>query len=310
MFARATTLAVLASVLVNASPLDFSQLATNKKIPSYGGLQLTWSDDFNGNAGTLPSSANWIIDTGTSYAGGPAQWGTGEVETYTRNTANVQLTGGSALQITPTLVNGQWQSARIETTQTGFTAAAGKIMRMEARILMPDVRGLSAAQADGYWPAFWALGANFRGNYNNWPGIGEFDIMENVNGQNKVWGTLHCGTNPGGPCDETTGLSNTAACVGSACQGNYHVYSFEIDRSVNPETLRWFVDGQQYLTVTESQVGAATWQNAVYDGHFILLNVAMGGSFPNGVAGTGTPTAATVPNVPMYVDYVAVYNSA
>ena len=29
-------------------------------------------------------------------------------------------------------------------------------------------------------------------------------------------------------------------------------------------------------------------------GYFILLNVAMGGGFPNGVAGVGTPTAATV----------------
>jgi hypothetical protein len=42
-------------------------------------------------------------------------------------------------------------------------------------------------------------------------------------------------------------------------------------------------------------------------GYFILLNVAMGGAFPNGVAGSGTPTASTVSGRPMLVDYVAVW---
>lgn len=76
-----------------------------------------------------------------------------------------------------------------------------------------------------------ALGAAYRGNYQNWPSIGEFDIMENVNGINSVWGTLHCGTNPGGPCDETNGLSASLACPGSPCQGTYHTYSIQHDRS-------------------------------------------------------------------------------
>lgn len=35
----------------------------------------------------------------------------------------------------------------------------------------------------------------------NWPQVGELDIMENVNAVNKLYGTLHCGVNPGGPCD-------------------------------------------------------------------------------------------------------------
>jgi beta-glucanase (GH16 family) len=42
---------------------------------------------------------------------------------------------------------------------------------------MPNVTGNAAL---GYWPAFWALGSPYRGNYQNWPGIGEFDVMENV----------------------------------------------------------------------------------------------------------------------------------
>ncbi|MGH8937749.1 MAG: 1,3-beta-glucanase, partial [Actinomycetes bacterium] len=57
--------------------------------PTPGGWTLVWSDDFNGTAGTLPSSGNWIIDTGTGYPGGPPNWGTGEVQTYTSSTSNL-----------------------------------------------------------------------------------------------------------------------------------------------------------------------------------------------------------------------------
>src|SRR5262249_54967159 len=59
---------------------------------------------------------------------------------------------------------------------------------------------------------------------------------------------------------------------------------------------------------SQNQVDAGTWNNMTgHAGYFILLNVAMGGSFPNGVAGTGTPTAATANAVPMVVDYVAAW---
>ncbi len=45
-----------------------------------------------------------------------------------------------------------------------------------------------------------------------------------------------------------------------------------------------------------------------HEGYFLLLNVAMGGAFPNGAAGSASPTAATVSGKPMLVDYVAVYD--
>ncbi|WP_446211206.1 carbohydrate-binding protein [Micromonospora sp. IBSANI012] len=274
--------------------------------PPPSGWSLMWSDDFTGSAGTLPSSANWIVDTGTSYPGGPANWGTGEIQTYTASTTNLAHDGAGNLRITPVRDGaGRWTSARIETVRTDFKPPAGGVLAIEGRIQMPNVTG---AQAAGYWPAFWALGSPYRGNYQNWPGVGEFDVMENVNGLNQVWGVLHCGYAPGGPCNEFNGLGNSRPCPGSTCQSAFHTYRFEWDASVAPQQLRWYVDGQLFHTVGQNQVGEPYWtQMTGHAAYFLLLNVAMGGSFPNGVAGYATPTASTVSGRSMLVDYVAVY---
>src|ERR1041384_6265768 len=102
------------AITVAAAALTVSANASVPATPS--GWSLAWSDDFNGSANTLPSSANWIIDTGTAYPGGPAQWGTGEIQTYTNSTSNVSLDGAGNLRITPIRNgSGQWTSARIET---------------------------------------------------------------------------------------------------------------------------------------------------------------------------------------------------
>ncbi|MFG1602717.1 carbohydrate-binding protein [Actinoplanes sp. NPDC049265] len=297
----ATTLALGAGSLAVAGTADASLP------PPPSGWTQVWADDFIGSANTLPSSSDWIIDTGTSYPGGPAQWGTGEIQTYTNSTANLAQDGSGNLRITPIKgSNGQWTSGRIETTRSNFKPPSGGVLRIESRLQMPNATG---AEAAGYWPAFWALGAPYRGNYQNWPGVGELDVMENVNGINAVWNALHCGVNPGGPCNETNGIGTNRPCPNSTCQGNFHTYAIEWDTSVSPNQLRWYVDGVQSHTVTQSQVGEPAWSNMTsHAGYFILLNVAMGGAFPNGVAGSSTPTAATVSGRPMLVDYVAVYS--
>ncbi len=307
MTLRTRLLAVAAVTVALAGSAAVAATANAALPPPPAGWTQVWADDFTGAANTLPNGGNWIIDLGTSYPGGPPQWGTGEIQTYTNSTGNVSHDGAGNLRITPLRdAAGNWTSARIETQRTDFKAPAGGVLRIEGRIQMPNVTG---AQAAGYWPAFWALGAPYRNDRYSWPAIGEFDVMENVNGINSVWGVLHCGVNPGGPCNETQGLGASRACPGSTCQSAFHTYAFEWDRSVSPNQLRWYVDGQQYHTVTQSQIGEPHWTNMTgHAGYHILLNVAMGGAFPNGVAGSATPTAATVPGRPMLVDYVAVYS--
>lgn len=274
--------------------------------PPGAGWSLEWSDDFDGAAGSRPSGDNWQIDLGHNYPGGPSNWGTGEIQSYTDSPDNLALDGNGSLQITPRKDGaGNWTSARIETKRSDFKAPEGGTLAIEGRIQMPNITGESAL---GYWPAFWALGAPYRGNYQNWPAIGEFDVMENVNGINSVWGVLHCGVNPGGDCNETQGLGANRACPGASCQSVYHTYRFEWDRSTTPNQLRWYVDGEQFHSLSQDRFSAATWSNMTdHAGYFILLNVAMGGAFPDGVAGKATPVAQTEPGKPMSVDYVAVW---
>lgn len=93
----------------------------------------------------------------------------------------------------------------------------------------------------------------------NWPSVGEFDILENVNCKPTTFGTLHCGTNPGGVCNETTGLSGSITPK-SVPQGNFHAYTFEIDRTTTgQEAMRWFVDGEQYKQIKQSELPEDVW---------------------------------------------------
>lgn len=265
------------------------------------GFTTTWSDDFSGASGTGIDSA-WKYDTGPG-----SSFGTGEIETMTNSTANVFHDGNGNL-VLKALHSGSnpstgWTSGRIETKAATFGAPAGGIVEMASSIQQPNV---TTANGAGYWPAFWMLGSTLRTG-TAWPGSGEVDILEDINGRSSVFGTLHCGVNPGGPCNESTGIgSGEHACPG--CQTGYHTYSVQIDRSVSPEQIRWYLDGVRYFTVNANQVPAATWTKAVDHPFFIIYDLAMGGGFP--AAFGGGPNGSTVSGGAMRIAWVAVYNKA
>lgn len=269
------------------------------------GWTQTFLDDFNGAAGNGVNTSNWQYDTGTSYPGGPANWGTGEVETMTNSTGNVSLDGNGNLRITPLrglgrpLDLGPYRDHPYRLPAPGRRQAARRGPDPDAQRHGHRRRGLLAGVL--------GAGCPYRGNYQNWPGVGELDVMENVQGLNKVWATMHCGTNPGGPCNETTGIGNSIACPGTTCQSGFHTYSMEWDRSVSPEAIRFYVDGVNYHTVTANQVDATTWANATNHGYFLILNVAMGGAFPDALG--GGLDGDTQSGHPMVVDYVQVLSA-
>lgn len=273
--------------------------------PAADGWTRLLRDDFDGPAGSGPSPADWIHDIGTCYPGCPApQWGTGEIETMTDSTDNVRLDGKGALEIVPTRKDGAWSSGRIETRRSDFAAPPGGTLRIEASIALPDVTGAAAA---GYWPAFWTLGAPLRDGYTGWPGVGELDVMESVNGRDTVFGSMHCGVLDGGPCAEPVGLtSGPQPCPG--CRTAFHSYAVEVDRTPGAEEVRWYLDGRVYHRVTADRMDAGTWKRAVDHGVFLILNVAIGGKLPQADGATAGP--ATEPGHPMRVDHVTVSTRA
>src|SRR2546427_1154959 len=268
---------------------------------------LIWSDEFNGSGAV--NGSDWIYDTGTAYGspGCPSNWGTGEVEVMSSSTDNVFQSNGNlnirALHSGGGATSG-WTSGRIETMRTDFQPPTGGAMAVEASLQQPNV---STTNGLGYWPAFWMLGAPFRGNCPGWPGIGEIDIMEDINGRSSEFATLHCGSYPGGPCNEPSGLgSGEHACAG--CQTAFHTYRVELDKSVSPEEIRWYLDGANFFTLRSNQVDATTWNNATNHGFFIIFDLAIGGGFP--AAFGGGPTAATTSGQSLVVDYVRVFYSS
>src|SRR6204780_1700315 len=255
------------------------------------GWSTVFSDDFNGGAGSGIDS-QWMYDTGAG-----SSFGTGEIETMTNSTSNVHLDGNGNLDITALGSGSSWTSGRVQTTSANVGAPAGGELEVTASIEQPT-------GGPGYWPAFWMLGPG------QWPENGEIDIMEDVNSLSELSGTIHCGTDPGGPCNEPDGIgSGLTSCGG--CQSGYHTYTMILNRTnTSDELITFYLDGNSYFTVTEAQVGTSTWQAAFDHNLSIILDLAMGGAYPNGVCNCTSPTSSTASGGTMSVAYVAAYSTS
>jgi beta-glucanase (GH16 family) len=233
----------------------------------------SWADEFDGPANALPDSAKWTYDLGNN--GG---WGNQELETYTNVPQNVHLDGNGHLIVHVERSGSSYTSARIKTQGT-FSAQYGRI---EARIRLPFGQGI--------WPAFWMLGSSFPGT--PWPQCGEIDIMENVGREPSInHGSVHGPGYSGG-----SAISGLYTLPGSARFGDdFHVFAIQWA----PQTITFSVDGVAYKTVTPALLPAgASW---VFDKpFFLILNVAVGGTFP------GNPDGTTQFPQEMIVDYVRV----
>jgi beta-glucanase (GH16 family) len=263
-----------------------------------------WADNFDGPANGSVNTAYWGFDTGRGV------FGTGEVETMTSSPSNVHLDSHGNLVLVA-LGHGAassggatWTSARLK-TKSLFGAPAGGQMMVTASIKQPD-----PANALGYWPGFWMLGPG------RWPGTGEIDVLEDVNGLSREAGTLHCGNlsqhNPdgtSGPCHEGTGLgSGLRPCPG--CQQDFHTYTVIVDRRhAGDEQIRWYLDGHEFFSIGESRVGQTVWTAAVDHGFAILLSLAVGGSYPDNQCGCSTPDSQTSSGGMMEIRYVRVYTT-
>ena len=136
---------------------------------------------------------------------------------------------------------------------------------VSARMKLPPGSGL--------WPAFWMLGNG------PWPDTGEIDVMENVGEPDWVSTALHgpgyFGDTPIGGRSHFTPPDDIA---------HWHVYTARW----TPDSIVFKVDGATTYTVTHrdtQKYGAWAFDNP----KFIILNLAIGGGYPNGVNKVTSP---------------------
>ncbi len=209
-----------------------------------------WHDEFNGAA---LNSGNWrIIDSGGGFGNSEAQY-------YTPREENIAVSNGCL-----------WVTARKENySGHGYTSAkiesAGKNTftygRIEACLTLPYGRGT--------WPAFWMLGENI-GSV-GWPACGEIDIMEHVGyDMNRIHGTIHTET-----YNHMNGTQKGGSTTVSAVDSTWHIYAIEW----TADEIAFYVDDQNYFTVTKTECGSSFSQWPFDEPHFLILNLAIGGTW-------------------------------
>jgi beta-glucanase (GH16 family) len=249
------------------------QVAPAAIAPPEAAAAASFTDDFNGAAGSPADASKWNYETGDNV-------NNHEREYYTSGTNNAALDGQGHLVITAKKENPgnyncwygrcEYTSARLNTSGK-FSQAYG---HFETRMKLP--------RGQGMWPAFWMLGGG------NWPTDGEIDVMENVGFEpNTVHGTIH---GPG--YSGANGIG--AAYNGPNFSDDFHTYA--VDWS--PNKIVWSVDGTAYQTRTPADLNGNRW---VYDHNFfVIMNLAVGGYWP------GDPNSSTQFPQQLVVDYVHV----
>ncbi|WP_328675841.1 family 16 glycosylhydrolase [Streptomyces sp. NBC_01261] len=277
---RRCLFAALSAALVASAAIGPAQAASTSDAQADA---VTFSDTFDGAAGSAVNSSKWTQETGDNV-------NNHEREYYTSGTNNASLDGQGHLVITAKKENPanyqcwygtcQYTSARMNTSGK-FSAQYGHV---EARMKIP--------RGQGMWPAFWMLGTDI-GSV-GWPNSGEIDVMENVGFEpSTIHGTIH---GPGYSGANGIGAGYTLS-GGQAFADAFH--TFAVDWA--PNSIKWSVDGVVYQTRTPADVGGNTW--AFNKPFFLILNLAVGGDWP------GDPNSATAFPAQLVVDSVSVTTS-
>ena len=206
---------------------DENKPGENEQTPDSEGYVLMWSDEFDSNS---LDTGKWRIEV-NGNGGGNA-----ELQYYDESGISLGKDseyGNSALKITAKREqrNGKaFVSGRLNTSGH-FQFCYGKV---EGRIRLPRT-------ANGLWPAFWLLGADFQTN--SWPRCGEIDIMEMGNAEGIKNGTqdrffngaCHWGYYKGSAYPN---YAHSTTNSYSIQDGNYHTYTL----IWTPQSVKMYLD--------------------------------------------------------------------
>lgn len=275
-------------ILKGHSSEDLSQADAG---PLPAGYELVWADEFDRDG--RPDARNWTYETGF-VRNEELQW-------YQPDNAWCE---GGRLMI-------EARRERLPNPAYDANATNWRTRRSRAEYTSASVttRGLHSWQygrfemrakidtRPGLWPAFWTLGVEGR-----WPANGEIDIMEYYRGMllaNVAWAS----SKPGQP--RWADVRKPITELGDPdWSGKFHVWHMDWTE----DEIRLYVDGlllnsvRLAETFNESPSGAGDSQrrNPLRQPHYIILNLAVGGTQG------GDPSATTFP-ARYEIDYVRVY---
>jgi beta-glucanase (GH16 family) len=246
------------------------------------GMTLVWADEFDYEGSVDPN--RWHHQVIPISGNG---WANNEVQHYTDRTDNSHVSGGTLRIIA------KRESYPFEGITKNYTSARlnSKFVFKYGRV---DISARLPAEA-GTWPALWTLGANIDevGNYHGraygsvgWPACGEIDIMEQ-NGwdKNHLIGHLHWGDTRTGAYQAHGGTRAIA----------------DASTTFNLYSLIWTEDEIRILFNGDVFFEAANTESMPFDNvHYVLLNIAMGGTL-------GGDIPASFSQAVMEVDYVRIY---
>lgn len=285
---------VTVKAIATAAGTTTSAVTSQDFAPNIAAGTLVWADEFDNASGApvAPNAVIWGYDTGNSG------FGNHELETYCTATSSAAPcdaanpnafvgTDGSLHIVARQPSAGVYTSARMK-TQGLFSFQYG---RLEVRARAPEAQGL--------WPAVWALGNNI--NTAGWPASGEQDILERVNGaltpdwnKGSVHGTGFTGNDIGATYNFPAG--ETAA--------GWHTYGM----IWKPGSVAYYVDdaAHPYTTIATTDLtghAGAVWPFDNGQSMFLIMNLAVGGDWP------GSPDGTTPFPSEMQVDYVRLYTN-
>lgn len=246
---------------------------TPPEVPDETFETLVWSDEFDVDGS--PDADKWGYDLGD---GCPdlCGWGNNEAQYYTDRPENVIVEGG-LLKIN--LIKENYEGSNYTSTrmltQGKYDFTYGKL---EVKAKLPS--------GGGTWPAIWMLGSNI--STVGWPACGEIDVMEHAgNRQDEVSSALHTPSSSGATV-------NTGSQTVSDVSSEFHVYTLVWKR----ESITFSVDGVIHYNYNPSNKTSSNWP--FFADQFIILNVAMGGTFGGNIDPNFTESS-------MEIDYVRVY---
>jgi beta-glucanase (GH16 family) len=248
---------------------------------SSGGRKLVWSDEFEKDG--RPDPARWNYEQGF-VRNEELQWYQSEIARCEKGFLIIE--GRRERLKNPNFVAGStnWKTNREFAEYTSASVTTRGIqdwlygrLEMRGRI---DTRG-------GLWPAFWTLGSQGR-----WPANGEVDIMEYYRGillANLIWA--------GGERTRSFAKRKPITSFDDPEWSNkFHVWGMDWNENRIVITVDGLTLNDSDLNQTLNPDGTNPYRHA----HYMILNLAIGGT-----AG-GNPSATTFP-ARFEVDYVRVY---